>query len=60
MVIDPVCQMEFEPDQAAARLSYGEDAYYFCSLTCRDRFLDDPGYWLREEEEEEEGLEVEI
>lgn len=54
MFIDPVCQMEIDPEQAAEMLSYGDEAYYFCSKACRDRFLEDPGGWLRKEEDDDE------
>ena len=54
MYIDPVCRLEIEPERAAAMLDYGDEVYYFCSAACRDRFLEDPGAWLREEEEAEE------
>lgn len=53
MVTDPVCQIEFDPAEAVSMISYGEDVYYFCSAVCRKRFLEDPPYWLNEEEEEE-------
>jgi YHS domain-containing protein len=54
MVIDPVCQMEFDPAQAAATLTYGDEIYFFCSTECRDRFLAEPSSWLQEEEDDRE------
>lgn len=54
MYIDPVCGMEILPNQAAVKLAYGDEVYLFCSRACRDRFLEDPGGWLRREEEAEE------
>jgi YHS domain-containing protein len=57
MIVDPVCGMEFDVKHAAETLAYGDEVYHFCSRTCRDLFLQDPGGWLREVEEEEEEVE---
>ncbi len=40
--IDPVCGMQVNPDQAAARHDHGGRTYYFCCAGCRDRFVADP------------------
>ncbi len=45
MVIDPVCGMLVEPARAA-KTEYEGKEYYFCSLTCRDRFEKSPGEYL--------------
>jgi len=42
MVTDPVCAMKIEPRQAAAMQTYQGQTYYFCSTTCKDRFLQQP------------------
>lgn len=42
MVIDPVCKMELEPATAAASLQFQDQWLYFCSASCRRRFLADP------------------
>ena len=42
MVIDPVCGMRIDPDDAVATAERDGTTYYFCSEACRDRFLADP------------------
>ena len=42
MVIDPVCGMRIEAEDAAATAEYEGKTYYFCSQACRDAFLADP------------------
>src|ERR671937_1234556 len=42
MVIDPVCGMRIDPDDAVATAEREGTTYYFCSEGCRDRFLADP------------------
>ena len=42
MAIDPVCKMNVEPDEAAAKAEYGGQVYCFCSETCRKAFVADP------------------
>jgi YHS domain-containing protein len=41
-VRDPVCGMEIFPEDAAATIEYGGTTYHFCSVRCRDQFIDDP------------------
>lgn len=43
MVIDPVCGMRIDPDDAAADVEHGGTTYYFCSEACRDVFVANPG-----------------
>lgn len=42
MVKDPVCGMEFEKEKAAARQTYENNTYYFCSTSCHDKFKTAP------------------
>ena len=45
MVIDPICGMRIEADDAAATAEHDGQTYYFCSEACRDVFVSDPaGY----------------
>ena len=46
MPTDPVCGMEVEPDEAAAKLEYEGKTYYFCAESCRDKFAADPERYL--------------
>jgi len=38
MAKDPVCGMEINPEQAAARSDYQGQTYYFCSADCKQTF----------------------
>lgn len=42
MVVDPVCGMMLEPAAAVASTDSGGEPVYFCSNTCRRRFLENP------------------
>ena len=37
-VADPVCGMTVDPATAAGSSTHGDRTYYFCSLTCQQRF----------------------
>ncbi len=41
-VKDPVCGMEIEIQQAAAKTEYQGKTYYFCSPGCKTAFEKDP------------------
>ncbi len=47
--------MEIEAEDAAAVVTEGDEAYYFCSAACRDQFVKEPERWLEPEVDEEEG-----
>jgi P-type Cu+ transporter len=42
MVVDPVCGVDLEEQQAGARAEHAGLTYYFCSETCRDEFEANP------------------
>ena len=46
VVVDPVCGMQVEPDEAAAAWQHAGTTYYFCSVGCMERFREDPGRFL--------------
>lgn len=46
MVIDPVCGMRIDPDDAVATVEYDGETYYFCSEACRDAFVADPAAYI--------------
>jgi len=48
MVRDPVCGMTVEPDKAAGHAEHDGETYYFCSLSCLERFRAAPARYLRE------------
>ena len=42
MAKDPICGMEVD-EKTALRLEHEGETYYFCSPSCRDRFLSEKG-----------------
>jgi YHS domain-containing protein len=40
---DPVCEMRIDSDDGAATAEHGGATYYFCSQTCHNAFVADPG-----------------
>ncbi len=42
LVTDPVCQMEFPADKAAATFKFNHRTYHFCSAACLRLFEADP------------------
>jgi Cu+-exporting ATPase len=45
-MIDPVCGMSVEPATAAAAWDHDGVTYYFCSVSCMERFREDPVRYL--------------
>jgi Cu+-exporting ATPase len=45
--IDPVCGMTVDPQKAAGSLVYNEKTYFFCALSCREKFKADPERYLQ-------------
>jgi Cu+-exporting ATPase len=45
-VKDLVCGMEIDPGTAAAKLDYKGKTYYFCALSCRDKFKANPEKYI--------------
>ncbi len=41
MVVDPVCGMRIDTDDAVATAERDGQTFYFCSLACRDAFVED-------------------
>ncbi|HEY7282352.1 MAG TPA: YHS domain-containing protein [Actinomycetota bacterium] len=46
MVIDPVCGMRIDPEDAVAEVEHGGTTYFFCSEACRDVFVADPDQFV--------------
>jgi YHS domain-containing protein len=46
MVTDPVCGMRIESEEAASTASFAGVTYYFCSQSCYDAFVADPGTYV--------------
>ncbi len=47
MAIDPICGMTVEPATAAGRYDYKGTTYYFCAVSCLEKFKADPERALR-------------
>jgi adenylate cyclase len=47
LVVDPVCRMALDPDQAYSRISLGGHAFSFCSPECAEAFSADPEQYAR-------------
>ena len=44
---DPVCGMDVQPDEAAAKVEHDGQTFYFCSKGCAERFKRDPEAFLK-------------
>ncbi|MFW5999026.1 MAG: YHS domain-containing protein [Halanaerobiaceae bacterium] len=42
MARDPVCDMDVDPDKAAASYEYDGKTYYFCATACKEKFAEEP------------------
>jgi len=45
-VIDPVCGMTIDQEQAAATATYQGQTYYFCAVGCKKAFEKDPAKYV--------------
>ncbi len=48
MAVDPICGMKVEPATAAGRFEYEDEMYYFCSLSCLERFREAPSRYVKQ------------
>ena len=46
MAKDPVCNMEVDPKKAAAQSTYQGQTVYFCAVTCKVKFDQNPAKYL--------------
>ncbi|MHB9025742.1 MAG: YHS domain-containing protein [Armatimonadota bacterium] len=54
-LIDPVCGMHIDPEEAPAVTTYNERSYYFCSDTHKEEFEKNPEHYAAIAEREETG-----
>jgi Cu+-exporting ATPase len=45
---DPVCNMQVDEKNAAGRLEYQGQTYYFCSENCKERFDQNPQRYVKQ------------
>lgn len=48
MPIDPVCGMDVDEKNAAAKTEYQGQSVYFCSTECKKQFEDNPQEYVRQ------------
>lgn len=46
MALDPVCGMTVDKDKAAGSFTYRGTEYYFCNVSCKDKFAANPKEFL--------------
>jgi len=51
MVVDPVCGMELKKEDAKATYEHNGKTYYFCTEECKDKFVKEPGNYIRADED---------
>jgi Cu+-exporting ATPase len=44
---DPVCGMQVDPARAAGSSEYNGKTYFFCALSCKDKFDRDPKAFVK-------------
>ncbi len=49
MTTDPVCGMSIEESAAAGSITHEGTVYYFCSITCQERFEAEPSQYASEQ-----------
>ena len=47
MVTDPVCKMQIDENKAAGKSEYNGKTYYFCALSCKAKFDQDPNAYVK-------------
>jgi Cu+-exporting ATPase len=47
MAKDPVCHMDVDPPRAAAQSTYKGQTYYFCAVSCKQRFDREPDKYVK-------------
>jgi len=52
---DPVCGMEIKDISKAEKLDYKSKTYYFCSSSCKDKFLQKPEKYAKKDDDEHMG-----
>ncbi len=50
--VDPVCGIDVKKEGAKHTYVYKEKTYYFCMAGCKDKFVENPGEYLKDAEEQ--------
>lgn len=51
MVVDPVCGMKIKKEDAKVTYEHNGKTYYFCREECKDKFIKEPGKYIRADED---------
>lgn len=51
MVVDPVCGMKIKKEDAKATYEHNGKTYYFCMEECKEKFVKEPGKYIRADED---------
>jgi YHS domain-containing protein len=46
MVTDPVCKMQIDEAKAAGKSEYQGKTFYFCAVSCKKKFDENPQKYL--------------
>jgi YHS domain-containing protein len=52
-LVDPICGMRMNPEEAPAVTTYGDRSYYFCSDTHKEEFEKNPAFWAEKARHDE-------
>ncbi|HEY4483288.1 MAG: hypothetical protein A3I39_01130 [Candidatus Yanofskybacteria bacterium RIFCSPLOWO2_02_FULL_47_9b] len=44
--LDVICGMELDPAQVKFHVEHKNEVYYFCSLTCKNHFINNPEKYI--------------
>jgi YHS domain-containing protein len=47
MAVDPVCKMQVNESKAAATSEYHGKTYYFCAVSCKRKFDENPDKYVK-------------
>ncbi len=56
---DPVCGMLVDPENAAGKVKHDGQTYYFCAVSCQQKFEKDPDQYLTERKDSQPFVEME-
>lgn len=52
-LVDPICGMRMNPEEAPAVATYNGRSYYFCSDTHKEEFERNPTFWVEKAKHDE-------
>ena len=52
-VMDPICRMEIDSDQAVGKTEHNGQTFYFCSEACQKQFQKNPEHYIQGKDKKE-------